>query len=68
MKLIIKDNVYEVTKKATDLIIAQCKGYAKPGTIYAARKGDTVSRLNEKSGVREYKKNGFEVLRKEGTA
>ena len=68
MRLIIKDNVYEVTQKAADLIIAQCKDYANPGTIYAVRKGDTVILLNEKIGVREYRKNGFEVLRKEGTA
>lgn len=65
MKLIVKDNVYEVTRKAADLIIDQCKGYAKPGRIYALRKGDTVVLVNERTGIREYQRNGFEVLKKE---
>lgn len=65
MKLIIKENVYELTRKAAGLILAQCKDYAKPGTIYALRKGNTIVLVNGRVGVREYQKNGFEVLKKE---
>lgn len=68
MKLMIKGNFYEVTKKAVTAILKQAEEYAKPGGIYAVHKGKTVILLNEQSSGKDYKRQGFEILRKEGEA
>lgn len=64
MKLIIDSETYEVSPEAAELILKQTREYAKPGIVYAVKKGDTVELLNETADAVQYERQGFNVLRK----
>lgn len=64
MKLIIDNEICEVSEKAMNLILRQTRDYAKPGAAYAVKKGDTVKLLNEAVNGNKYEQQGFTVIRK----